>query len=250
MRLLLKIKPLFKLKYCEFNNYWIQGLIYRLILGSEFDKHDENKFKWFNFSNIFPKTDFKLNEEKDLIISSPNKDFIYYLKEQLENKEKIVFGNKFEALIKEIKLIKPKENLYTWWKTETPIILDIGKEVEMKHLYWTPYLKDKGLASFRYFLKRLTENSLKKIRYYFNLEDDEFKKLEEKIYFVFSRYKFLKSVTTFLEKDGLKIRMAGTLWELLPFELLKRKYLYLLYETGLGEKNSLGFGFVNIKTKK
>jgi CRISPR-associated endoribonuclease Cas6 len=243
MRLLIKFQPNFELKYGNFNNYWIQGLIYKLILGSEFDKHNENKFKWFNFSNIFPKTDFKVNEEKNLIISSPNKDFINYLKEQLEKQETIKFGN-YEAKIKELKAFKPKENLKNWWKTETPIILDIGKEINKRHLYWTPKLKEEKLKSFNYFFQRLKENSLKKIAFYYN---EDFEKLKEKYPFIFTRFKFIKSVTVFLEKDNKKIRMAGTLWHLFPFELLKDKYLYLLYETGLGEKNSLGFGFINVK---
>ena len=243
MRLIIKFRPLFEMKYEEFNRYWVQGMIYKLILGSEFDRHDENKFKWFNFSNIFPKTHFKVNEEKNIIISSPNKDFIKYLREKLEKMEKIKLGNYISELI-EVKSFRVRKNLNNWWKVETPIILDIGKEVGKKHLYWTPKLKDEKLRTFYYFFNRLTENSLRKVAFYYG---EDLEKLKEKYFSLFQQYQFIKSVTTFLEKDGKKIRMAGTLWYLKPFELLKKKYLFLLYETGLGEKNSLGFGFVNLK---
>ena len=232
------------MRYKEFNRYWIQGLIYRLILGSEFDRHNESKFKWFNFSNIFPKRDFKIDEEKKLIISSPNEDFINYLYEKLNEIEGVTFSNKYSASITGLKMFKIK-NLNEKWITDTPIILDIGKIAGAKHLYWTPKLKDKELASFKYFLKRLTENSLKKIAVYYELNYND---LLEKYPLVFQTYKFVDSKKIVINKGIVNVKMAGTLWELVP-DTLPIKFLSLLFETGLGEKNSLGFGFVKLKNR-
>lgn len=49
-------------------------------------------------------------------------------------------------------------------------------------------------------------------------------------------------------KNGVPFPVIGSNWELLEKERIKpeeRKFYRFLMDVGLGEKNSLGFGFVN-----
>ena len=70
----------------------IQGLIYGLLRGSEYDIHEKDGFKFFTFSNIFPFSDLRKNDRRNLLIASPNKDFVSYLKDQLEYLQDIRIG--------------------------------------------------------------------------------------------------------------------------------------------------------------
>jgi CRISPR-associated endoribonuclease Cas6 len=84
MRLLIKLRSTENTPYEMEYHLYIQGLIYNILRGSEYDNHDKLGYKFFSFSNIFPFDDLQKNDLRNLIISSPNNDFISYLQEQLE----------------------------------------------------------------------------------------------------------------------------------------------------------------------
>jgi CRISPR-associated endoribonuclease Cas6 len=90
-------------------------------------------------------------------------------------------------------------------------------------------------------LNRLKENALKKYRAYYN-EDLEF---EENI---FDRMVFRKEVAVNIYKKGTRFVIIGSVWKMLEkFEIKPeyRKFYNFIMDCGLGEKNSLGFGFIN-----
>jgi CRISPR-associated endoribonuclease Cas6 len=70
----------------------VQGLIYGLLRGSQYDNHDKQGYKFFTFSNVFPFHDLRKNDVRNLMISSPNHDFISYIKEQLEYLQDLRIG--------------------------------------------------------------------------------------------------------------------------------------------------------------
>ena len=95
MRLKLDIISEEDFSYQDINKHMIQGMIYSYLWDTEYEKmHEEKKFKFFSFSDIFPPTDFKKGEEKNLIISSPNKKFIEVLYQKMKDENYIYFGNK------------------------------------------------------------------------------------------------------------------------------------------------------------
>src|SRR5207249_12204300 len=51
---------------------------------SQYDNHDKQGYKFFTFSNVLPFHDLRKNDVRNLMISSPNNNFISYVKEQLE----------------------------------------------------------------------------------------------------------------------------------------------------------------------
>jgi CRISPR-associated endoribonuclease Cas6 len=87
----------------------------------------------------------------------------------------------------------------------------------------------------------LKENAVKKYEAFYG----ENVRIEGQI---FDRLRFNKEVAVKNVKSGREFIIIGSMWYLLElFELnddLKQFYWFLM-ECGLGEKNSMGFGFVN-----
>ncbi|HDN83258.1 MAG TPA: CRISPR-associated endoribonuclease Cas6, partial [Candidatus Altiarchaeales archaeon] len=153
MRLKIDLLPKENFSYQEITSYHVHGLIWNSLKGTEFEKkHEEKKFKFFTYSNIFPITDFKEDEIKSLIIASPNEKFIITLKKKLLDKDEIKLGSHILSIenIKTFKIL-PREE----WQTSTPIVL---YEDNRRNLYFSI----RRNPSLDFFLSRLKDNALKK----------------------------------------------------------------------------------------
>ena len=122
MRLILEFKSLNQGEYSDITKYDIQGFIYSLLKqDSNFkDYHDVVGFKFFNFSNIFPISDFKEGSVKKLIISSPNTQFIYSIRDILKESENLHMS-KIDISPESIKVFNPKK--LGKFISSTPIVL-------------------------------------------------------------------------------------------------------------------------------
>jgi len=250
MRLLLKLNST---KNCIYDSRYfnkLQGFIYGLIKNSEYSfLHDEKTYKFFCFSNIFPVSEIKSNEEKTLIISSPNEKFVNTLYENLkifiEETKPINIGEyQFELKdIKNLNLKLNKKNLRLI--SATPIIIRIpAKNYEKynipqsfrkkRYVYWRPEY------SFDAFIKQLEENLIKKY--------NEFYKTEIKAERIFEMFKFIKPTVNHVIINGKEQILVGSIWEFLFSYLTKdqRRILEFGIDCGFGERNSLGFGFMNV----
>jgi len=153
MRLKLDIIPEKDFSYHDINKHMIQGMIYSYLWGTEYEKmHEEKKFKFFSFSDIFPPTDFKKGEEKNLIISSPNKKFIEVLYQKLKNENYLYFGNRGFMIKKISKFNLPLRRMFI---TGSPIVL---YQDNRENLYFS-FERNPDLS---FFLERLKNNALKK----------------------------------------------------------------------------------------
>lgn len=83
-RLLVKLRATDDSRYEMEYHRDVQGLIYNLLRGSAYDNHNKQGYKFFTFSNIFPFSNMRKNDQRNLMISSPSDDFVSYVKEQLE----------------------------------------------------------------------------------------------------------------------------------------------------------------------
>ncbi|PAV07480.1 CRISPR-associated endoribonuclease Cas6 [Methanosphaera cuniculi] len=232
MRLILEFKPLTDFNYYDINKHNIQGFIYSLLKNTDFkDYHDISGFKFFNFSNIFPVSDFKYGEHKKLIISSPNSAFIKLLYYKLSNME-IFRLNKYYMEIIKLKLIK--NSCSNTLISGTPIILFENKN-ENRYFSF-----ENGNIDFDLFFKRLKNNAEKKYNAYtkedFTLESD-----------IFDNFEFNREVSIELTIRNNTFIVIGSLWKELFKDIRKSdKHFYnFIFDVGLGEKNSIGFGFLN-----
>ncbi|MEM5832156.1 MAG: CRISPR-associated endoribonuclease Cas6 [Candidatus Aenigmatarchaeota archaeon] len=228
MRIILQFSPIEKVHPISFfnNKFMLQGFFYSLFLKSEKlkNKHEQKGFKFFCFSDVF-----KINNSFFIIFSSPDKELVEETKEVLKKIEYFYMG--YSLFKKEkIKVIDIKIGKKIKWQTGSPIV------VYYKNRPFS-FIKDKNYSIF---VERLKENSLKKYEAFF--------KESIEIGDIFDLMKIKKSVSIPLEKHGKKFLIFGSLFDLLEksyIENKERKFYKFLLDCGLGEKNSLGFGFVN-----
>ncbi|MGC9123491.1 MAG: CRISPR-associated endoribonuclease Cas6 [Thermoplasmata archaeon] len=244
MRIFLKLKSLESAAENSISKYTIQGMLYSSLINSKFYKlHDQKGFKFFTFSDLFPSGDFKKGEFKNLIISSPNDELIGSWYDYFRSNKYIYLSNlpmeitdvrKFE--------IEPSQN----YESGSPIVL-------FKNKYENTYLSFKRGDNLQYFLYRLKDNALKKFNAYY----------EDQYYFegpIFDRLILKKEIVI---PNRIKISNAehgsrnqslivGTVWSELGRDYIERderKFYKFIMDCGLGEKNSLGFGFINPKLR-
>jgi len=230
MRLIIKFTPEENFAYDSINKYTIQGFIYSLLQNTAFSNyHDLKGFKYFNFSNIFPVSDFKQGETKNLIISSPKQGFIRAISETIKEKDYFYLG-KSKMKIETIKIFKPR--LTRRFITSTPIVL-------FENSRENKYYSMKKTNDFSFFMERIKENALKK---YNAFQNDEY-------YFegnLFDRFEYDREVAVRVKKADNLFLVIGTLWKNLEkFNMDDKRFYNFLMDTGIGEKNSLGFGMLN-----
>lgn len=231
---MIKFEPKQFIKYFDIDKYTVQGFIYS-ILGKDSlfsDFHDQMGFKFFNFSNIFPVSDFEKNSLKKLIISSPNDDLIKALYNQLKNKEYFYLKN-YKMEILKVELLGDKH--CSKFITSTPIVLFEDNKSNR-------YYSFKQSPDFNFFFERLKDNAVKKYNAFY---DCDFSLDSE----LFTNFEFGREVSIRLVKNNNKFIIIGSLWKNLEFNLTghNKDFYRFLFENGLGEKNSLGFGFLNCR---
>lgn len=231
---MIKFEPKEYIKYSSIDKYTIQGFIYSILKDNYLFNglHDVIGFKFFNFSNIFPISDFEKNSLKKLIISSPNDDLIRCIYNQLKDKSSFRLKNHKMELLKVIILKNKNCNNFI---SSTPIVLF---EDNKKNIYYS----FKQNPDFNFFFDRLKDNALKKYNAFY---DDEFILDSD----LFTNFEFGREVSIRLKKNGSQFIIIGSLWKNLEFDLnvQNKKFYNFLFENGLGEKNSLGFGFINCR---
>ena len=231
MRLILSFNP--KENYSEkrITKYQIQGFLYSLLQKNEQykDLHSQKGYKFFNFSNIFPYGDYNPESIKKLIISSPDVNLIRNFYDELKQITFFRLGSCQMELLK-VKPAKTKvtENI----QTATPIVLSPKPYTNHQYSF-------KQGDSITQFFNRLKENALAKYNSFtgkdFELDSD-----------LFTGFQLDKEIPTLVQMNQ-KIILIGSLWKNLKYNLTKdnKKFYRFLIDTGLGEKNSLGFGFIN-----
>ena len=97
--------------------------------------------------------------------------------------------------------------------------------------------------NYNWFFNRLKENALKKYNaFYVKLLNS----VESWVFRVDS-FSFKREVAIPFERYNHKFLLIGSLWDNLTCNINKsnRKFYEFIYESGLGEKNSTGMGFIN-----
>ena len=246
MRLLIKLKSLKSAAYDLKYYHKLRGFLYGLQKSSKyFNKHGNMGYKFYSFSNILPPKDIKAGDIRTLIVSSPDSDFIKWLYGQFSlmshSPHPIEIGEmQFE--IESVNFLKTFVNDNATLITGTPIVMRIPKErygeygivSRRPYEYWRPEY------DFNAFVKQLSDNLIKKYNQYYR------RKIESRN--LFEMFKFKKSVCAHRIENGIEVKTIGTLWEFTFSHLSpeQKRILWLGLESGLGELNSSGFGFMNV----
>jgi len=230
MRLIIKFSSIEKAVPISYfiNKFTIQGFFYYLFLLSEKlkYKHEEKGIKFFCFSDVFMKDNYYY-----LLFSSPSKEIVNEVYSVLKKLEYFYIG--YTLFKKEsVKKINLKIGKRIQWETGSPVVV---------------YYKDRPFSFVKdkewdVFFQRLRENAIKKFEIFYGekIEIDE----------IFDRVEFKKSVSIPLQKDERKFLIFGSTWKLLEKSYVgknERRFYKFIMDAGIGEKNSLGFGFVSPK---
>ncbi len=247
MRLLLVLRSKGTFSYLTNYHHKLQGFLYALLRGSDMDYlHNLPGYKFFSFSNIFPIQSIHEGDTRNLIIASPDEIFIRAIfRNLLENylHTPIYIGHMVFEL-ESIKLLNPRIGQSCRFVAATPIIVRIPRhrfsslpggnwETKYDYTYW------RNSLPLELFVEQITANLAKKYRAYFD------RPLEEE--HLFPACLFLKQVCNHVIIGGREVKLIGSLWEFY-FEAIDqemRRVLRFALDTGLGELNSLGFGFIN-----
>jgi CRISPR-associated endoribonuclease Cas6 len=245
MRLLLKLKSTKDQPYQE-HHYQLQGFIYNLLKGSKFENiHDKEGYKFFCFSNIFPASDLKVRDIRHLIISSPNGHFIKHIADRLEelmnSKRYITIGN-MEFDIKMVKPFDIKLKMPVTLITGTPIVIRIPRakyeRFNIKPKYPYKYLYWRQEYPLELFIEQFEDNLRKKYRA-FSGRDANNESIIEML-------RFKKQVSTKIIMKDQEHTVIGTVWEFWFNDYTHKELLRFGIDSGFGERNSLGFGFMNV----
>jgi len=227
----------------------LQGVVYKLIKNSNYDFiHDKHGYKFFCFSNIFPPGNMKTGDLRNFIISSPNKNLInslaVYVSKLMDSELNLGDASFIIKKIETFELKIPKKNMAL--TSTTPIIIripenkydhySIPNDKRMKRfVYWRPDI------DFTAFLKQLTENLIKKYNDFYGTKID--------YYDIFEQFQFKQEIHLRLIIHGKSYGVVASIWDFMwsTMDDLQRKIIQFGLETGFGERNSLGFGFVNLK---
>ncbi len=234
MRLMIKIASEGYVPFNKINKHTIQGMLYSFLKGTKYEElHRKRGFKFFSFSDIFPANDFYPGKKKTLIVSSPNYDLINTWYNQFKRNRYLYLSDEPFKIDEVKKFSLPLKNIF---ETGSPVVL-------YKDNTRGTYVSFKRNDDLRFFLSRLKENAVKKYNAFY---DDEYD-MEEPLFDVMQ---FRKEVVVKLKKDMDEFDVIGTMWKSMKklyIDKDNRKFYKFLMDTGLGEKNSLGFGFVNPK---
>jgi CRISPR-associated endoribonuclease Cas6 len=241
----------------------LQGFIYNLLRGSVFDQiHNKEGHKFFCFSNIFPANDLLENDRRTLIVSSPDAEFIKYLYEMLQQSGRVkevkvgIMKFKIDSLHK-LTLALPDTTPFSLI-TGTPIILRIPSEKyepfdsetmkKYDYIYWRSdhpidlfiaQVESNLLKKYAEYSSRNTGNSISNGGYSLSEAGSSFS--------FFQRFRFKKQISTRVSIKGFDQVVIGTVWEFRFNADIDKDLIQFALDAGLGERNSLGFGFMNLK---
>ncbi len=251
MRLLLKLQADADQKDVSLDYNKLQGFVYRLLHGSGYAGiHDREGYKYFSFSNIFPYGDMREGDIRNFILASPNRNIIEAVAAHLAifRDEPIHIGDCSFSLHHFDGFNYTLHPAPVRIISATPIIIRIPEynydiygvpaaERRPRYIYWRP------AVSFDAFVKQLSENLIKKYNGYYGTEIA--------IANLFEQFFFQKSVYTRIIFERKSYGVAASMWEFSWSQMtsIQKQIIEFGMDTGFGERNSFGFGFVNQQKK-
>lgn len=244
MRLLIKFDSIKEATY-NHDLHKLQGFVYSLIENTEYaNLHDKQDRKYFCYSNIFPACDIKKYDIRKMMIDTPDENLYKVLLKSLMclKKRQLVRIGDYSFVIDSIKEIYRNIKAGDWIETSTPIILRY-LDKKNNRLFWGSNQCDRNIYTF---MQNLENNLITKYSFYFGNT-----KFSDDIFCIerdFSEIQFVKITAYPLQMNGKTSIHIGSKWKFKVSKDVSEKTLRLLnfcFQTGFGEKCSMGFGFIN-----
>lgn len=252
MRILLHLEAVKDQKVWGASEYHkVQGFVYDKLIGNtEFRGiHDSNTYKFFCFSNIFPPSMAKSGQLRHLLVSSPDlqlvKSVFLHIKENLIENEVINIGEQ-QYRIKSSELLETKVTGSSCTiRTSTPVSVRIPEraypiyninEGDRKHkfLYWRSNL------SHDIFLTLVLNNIKSKYKHFYKTDSCN---IESAVQLII----LLKEIVIHMPLAQHTAKIPASFWRFyfINLDTEQRRFLNFALDTGIGERNSAGLGFLN-----
>lgn len=233
-RIVLKLASDVSVSSENFDKHNFQSFIYSMLQDAGMTSvHSGSKFRFFTFSDFFPSGPMEAGGSKTVIISSPSREFIDSLLSSIEHSQEIYLG-KAKLNVEDMRVIdfvvSPSAFI-----TGSPVV--IYKD-NRQNLYFSMKRGD----SLAFFMIRIRENAVKRYRQWSG--DMDFILPHP----LFDSAVFNREVAVKVSKGRNNFIIIGSAWyKLERFRRHGREepFYKFLTDAGLGEKPSLGFGFLN-----
>jgi len=255
MRLLARLRARRDAAYDNAYHHKLQGRIWSALKGTDYDTlHDENQPKPFTYSNPFPPGDIEEGDERTLLVASPEEELLTHVAANLQDNPELNIGE-MPFTVEDVTALSPdvgEPGTSGTLSTGTGVLVRIppwrfeeyGIDVEHDEAeFWRPEHTMEPL-------RNQIEANLDKKHDLFC--PDYLPGPSEISRELFDGYELLKTFAIPVEPTtGETETWVLSKWR---FDYVvrdddHRRHLNLLLDVGIGERNSLGFGFCNVVEK-
>lgn len=252
MRILARLRARSDAAYDNSYHHKLRGRIWNALEGTEYDEiHDENRPKPFTYSNPFPPRDMDEGEKRSLLVASTDEELLAHIAADLQDTPELNVGE-MPFLVEDVSPLSPdvgEPGTSGILETGTGLLVRIppwrfdeyGIDTESDEAeFWRPEHTMEPLQN------QLEANLDKKHNQYC---PDYLPGPTDVAGELFDGYELLKTFAIPVTvTEGHEETWVLSKWK---FEYTvrdddHRRHLNLALDVGLGERNSLGFGFVNI----
>ncbi len=252
MRLLARLRARADAAYDDTYHHKLRGRMWRALEDTEFDsRHDEEQPAGLCFSNPFPPRDMQEGDERTLLVAAPERDLLGVIANNLDKNRELNIGEMpFE--VTDISLLAPdvgEPGTRGVLETGTGVLVRVpperckeyGIETDGENpTFWKPKHTLEPL-------KTQLENNLDKKHSQFCPAD--LPGPSDRPGDLFDKYELIKTFALPVTvTQGVEMTYIMSKWRF-GYEVQDdhhRRHLNLALDTGIGERNTLGFGFVNI----
>ncbi|UVE52258.1 CRISPR-associated endoribonuclease Cas6 (plasmid) [Haloferax larsenii] len=252
MRLLARLSARADTAYDNSYHHKLRGRIWRALKNTEYEQyHDDNRPVGFAYSNPFPYGDLSEGDERTLLVSAPQEQLLAAVAEDFIADRELNIGE-MPFHIDELTSLNPDVG-----EPGTTGTLETGTGVLVRIPQWRA--DDYGIEpagdqaimwrpehSMEPFITQIEDNLDKKHDLFC---DDYLPGPSDTDYDLFDSYELIKTFAIPLTvTQGTEITCVLSKWR---FEYQvrdndHRRHLNLALDTGIGERNGLGLGFLNI----
>ncbi|MEE6209521.1 CRISPR-associated endoribonuclease Cas6 [Salarchaeum sp. III] len=254
MRLLARLTARADTAYDETYHDKLRGRFWGALENTDYDQlHDNNRPVGFSYSNPFPPANMEEGDERTLLVAAPQEQLLSAVAEDFIGNRELNIGQ-MPFHIEELTSLAPdvgEPGTSGTLETGTGILVripqhraddyDITPEGEQA-IHWKP---EHSMEPFR---TQLENNLDKKHRLFCS---DHLRGPSDTSYPLFESYELIKTFAlplTVTQGETFTHILSKWRFDYTVQDDAHRRHLNLALDTGLGERNALGLGFMNINT--
>lgn len=255
LRILAQITARAKTAYDNAYHHKLRGRIWNALEGTQYDAaHDENRHKGFTYSNPFPPRDMKEGDERTLLVASPDEELLAHIAADLKSERELNIGempfhvDSVDGLVTDVGEPGSSGTIETGtgvlvrippWRFDEYGIDTDHEEAE----FWRP---QHTMEPFR---GQIESNLDKKHDLFCHEYLPGPSEVEGELFLGADLIKTFSIPVTVTQGHEETWVLSKWRFDYTVRDDHHRRHLNLALDTGIGERNSLGFGFVNITTK-